>query len=96
LVVFGRARDGATVGADLLGPGFGPAPVPRMEQAPLPDVVHVPLAFEVVGVLGAPGSVALLLPGLTTGRLVTIVLACAVAQIRAKWLAAMATGFLVF
>ena len=43
------------------------------------DVVHVPLTFEVVGVLGAPESVAPVLPGLTIGRLVTIVLACAVA-----------------
>ena len=67
-----------------------------MEGAPLTDVVHVPLTFEVVGVLGAPDPVAPILPGLTTGGLVTIVLACAVAQVRAEWLAAMATGFLVF
>ena len=96
MVVFGRERDGATLDPDRLGIGFGPTPIPRMEGAPLTDVVHVPLTFEVVGVLCAPDSVAPVLPGLTTGGLVTIVLACAVAQVRAEWLAAMATGFFVF
>ena len=96
MVVFRRQLDGTALGPGPLGPGFGPAPVPGMEGAPLTDVVHVPLTFEVVGVLCAPDSVAPVLPGLTTGGLVTIVLACAVAQVRAEWLAAMATGFLVF
>ena len=96
MVVFRRQLDGTALGPGPLGPGFGPAPVPWMEGAPLTDVVHVPLTFEVVGVLGAPDSVAPILPGLTTGGLVTMVLPCAVAQVRAEWLAAMATDFFVF
>ena len=96
MVVFRRQLDGTALGPGRLGPGFGPAPVPGMEGAPLTDVVHVPLTFEVVGVLGAPDSVTPILSGLTTGGLVTIVLACAVAQVRVEWLAAMATDFFVF
>ena len=96
MVVFRRQWEGTALGPVRLGLGFGPAPVPGMEGAPLTDAVHVPLTFEVVGVLGAPDSVAPVLPGLTTGGLVTIVLACAVAQVRAEWLAAMATDFFVF
>ena len=95
-MVFRRQWEGTALGPGRLGPGFGPAPVPGMEGAPLTDVVHVPLTFEVVRVLGAPDSVAPVFPSLTTGRLVAIVLACAVAQVRAEWLAAMATDFFVF
>ena len=95
-MVFSQEWDGAVLGPGRLGLGFGPAPVPGMEGAPLTDVVHVPLTFEVVGVLGAPDSVTPILSGLTTGGLVTIVLACAVAQVRVEWLAAMATDFFVF
>ena len=95
-MVFRREWEGTALGPGRLGPGFGPAPVPGMKGAPLTDAVHVPLTFEVVRVLGAPDSVASVFPGLTTDGLVTIVLACAVAQVRAEWLAAMATDFFVF
>lgn len=67
-----------------------------MSLAPLAHAVGVPITLEVVRVSGPPEAVAPELPGLATGRLVTIVLACAIAQVRKEWLAAVAADFLVF
>ena len=67
-----------------------------MSLAPLAHAVGVPITLEVVWVSGPPEPVAPELPGLATGGLVAKVLACAVAQVRKEWLAAVATDLLVF
>jgi hypothetical protein len=104
-ICFERREKDEVVAAEgrvgLSGPGrlrvhLEASPVARVASAPLPDVVHVRLAFEVVQILGAPKTVATVFSGLTAGGPVTVALACAVAQIRKEWMVAVAADFLVF